>query len=190
MGVPYCGWGPLHFASIVPLVPQVLLLSLPLLMTALLQPLSASHRLLASFFSASASPSPAASMASTAGPEAPTSASSTYTPGTLSAAFVTCPNQMVAREIARAVVEKRLAACVNLVPQITSIYEWKGKIEEDSEVLLMIKTRSSRVSALAEFIRKIHPYEVAEVIAVPIQEGNPPYLRWVEEAVPEEKPPQ
>ncbi|CAI5769013.1 isoform X1 [Podarcis lilfordi] len=81
------------------------------------------------------------------------SAGGPYVPGTLSAAFVTCPNQTVAKEIARAVVEKKLAACVNIVPQITSIYEWKGKIEEDSEVLLMIKTRSSRASALAEFVR-------------------------------------
>ncbi|XP_066469888.1 protein CutA [Tiliqua scincoides] len=106
-------------------------------------------------------------------------------PGSLSAAFVTCPNEKVAKELARAVVEKRLAACVNIVPQITSIYEWKGQIEEDTEVLLMMKTRSSRISALAEFVRSVHPYEVAEVIALPIQQGNPPYLRWVEETVPE-----
>ncbi|XP_061478169.1 protein CutA isoform X3 [Rhineura floridana] len=92
-------------------------------------------------------------------------AAGSYVPGTLSAAFVTCPNQTVAREIGS--------------------YEWKGKIEEDSEVLLMIKTRSSRVSALAEFVRSVHPYEVAEVISVPIQQGNPPYLQWVEETVPE-----
>ncbi|XP_032998492.1 protein CutA isoform X3 [Lacerta agilis] len=93
------------------------------------------------------------------------SAGGPYVPGTLSAAFVTCPNQTVAKEIAS--------------------YEWKGKIEEDSEVLLMIKTRSSRASALAEFVRSVHPYEVAEVIAVPIQQGNPPYLQWVAETVPE-----
>ncbi|XP_077180586.1 protein CutA [Paroedura picta] len=103
----------------------------------------------------------------------------------LSAAFVTCPSPQVAREIARAVVEKRLAACVNVVPGITSIYQWKGQIEEDAEVLLMMKTRSSRISALAEFVRSMHPYEVAEVIAVPIQQGNPPYLQWVKETVPE-----
>ncbi|KAL8213613.1 UNVERIFIED_CONTAM: hypothetical protein K2H54_067423 [Gekko kuhli] len=105
--------------------------------------------------------------------------------GSLSAAFVTCPSEQVAKEIARAVVERRLAACVNVVPRITSIYEWKGKIEEDAEVLLMIKTRSSRIPALAEFVRSVHPYEVAEVIAVPIQQGNPPYLQWVKDTVPE-----
>ncbi|KAM3843754.1 protein CutA [Vipera latastei] len=106
--------------------------------------------------------------------------------GSLSAAFVTCPNQTVAKDLARALVEQRLAACVNVLPGVTSIYRWKGAVEEDAEVLLMIKTRSSRVSALAEYVRSVHPYEVAEVIAVPIQQGNPPYLRWVEEAVPPE----
>ncbi|XP_015686851.1 protein CutA isoform X1 [Protobothrops mucrosquamatus] len=104
----------------------------------------------------------------------------------LSAAFVTCPNETVAKDLARALVEQRLAACVNVLPGVTSIYRWKGAVEEDAEVLLMIKTRSSRVSALAEYVRSVHPYEVAEVIALPIQQGNPPYLRWVEETVPPE----
>ncbi|XP_068264880.1 protein CutA isoform X2 [Nyctibius grandis] len=107
-----------------------------------------------------------------------------YVPGSLSAAFVTCPNEAVAKELARAMVEKRLAACVNILPHVTSVYEWKGKVEEDSEVLLMIKTRSSRIPALAEFIRSAHPYEVAEVVAVPVAQGNPPYLRWVAESIP------
>ncbi|XP_054833044.1 protein CutA [Eublepharis macularius] len=121
----------------------------------------------------------AAAASSAAGPERP------YEPGSLSAAFVTCPSEGAAKELARSLVERRLAACVNLLPRVTSIYEWKGQIEEDAEVLLMIKTRSSRVPALAEFVRSVHPYEVAEVIAVPIQQGNPPYLQWVLEAVPE-----
>ncbi|XP_074427705.1 protein CutA-like isoform X2 [Larus michahellis] len=107
-----------------------------------------------------------------------------YQPGSLSAAFVTCPNETVAKELARAMVTKRLAACVNVLPHVTSIYEWKGKVEEDSEVLLMIKTRSSRIPALAEFVRSAHPYEVAEVVAVPVTQGNPPYLRWVGDSVP------
>ncbi|KAL4675502.1 protein CutA isoform X1 [Macaca nemestrina] len=121
-------------------------------------------------------------MASGSPPTQPSPASdsgSGYVPGSVSAAFVTCPNEKVAKEIARAVVEKRLAACVNLIPQITSIYEWKGKIEEDSEVLMMIKTQSSLVPALTDFVRSVHPYEVAEVIALPVEQGNFPYLQWV-----------
>ncbi|XP_075437044.1 protein CutA isoform X3 [Ascaphus truei] len=112
-------------------------------------------------------------------------ASDTYVSGSLSAAYVTCPNDKVAKDIARGLVERKLAACVNIIPQITSIYEWKGKIEEDSEVLLMIKTRFSKVSALTEYVRSVHPYEVCEVISLPIEGGNPPYLQWVGDTVPE-----
>ncbi|KAJ8406722.1 hypothetical protein AAFF_G00296380 [Aldrovandia affinis] len=112
-------------------------------------------------------------------------ASESYTSGTHSAAFVTCPNEQVAKDLARGIVEKKLAACVNIIPKITSVYEWQGKIEEDNEVLLMIKTRSSKVSALAEYVRSNHPYEVAEVISLPIDQGNPPYLKWLGDVVPE-----
>ncbi|XP_043971537.1 protein CutA homolog isoform X1 [Gambusia affinis] len=112
-------------------------------------------------------------------------ASETYMAGTHSAAFVTCPNDTVAKDLARGIVERKLAACVNIVPAIKSVYEWQGKIEEDNEVLLMIKTRSSRVPALAEYVRSNHPYEVAEVISLPIEQGNPPYLKWIGDVVPE-----
>ncbi|KAK7154696.1 hypothetical protein R3I93_009593 [Phoxinus phoxinus] len=112
-------------------------------------------------------------------------ATETHSPGTHSAAFVTCPNDAVARELARGIVEKKLAACVNIIPQITSVYVWQGKIEEDTEVLMMIKTRSSKIPALAEYVRSNHPYEVAEVISLPIDQGNPPYLKWIGDVVPE-----
>ncbi|XP_058713568.1 protein CutA homolog [Poecile atricapillus] len=107
-----------------------------------------------------------------------------YEPGSVSAAFVTCPNLSVATELARALVLQGLAACVNIVPGVTSVYSWQGKLEEDSEVLLMIKTRSSRVPALTEFVRRQHPYEVPEVVALPVAQGNAPYLRWVRDVVP------
>ncbi|XDV36587.1 hypothetical protein PO909_006333 [Leuciscus waleckii] len=112
-------------------------------------------------------------------------ATETHSSGTHSAAFVTCPNDTVAKELARGIVEKKLAACVNIIPQITSVYEWQGKIEEDTEVLMMIKTRSSKIPALAEYVRSNHPYEVAEVISLPIDQGNPPYLKWIGDVVPE-----
>ncbi|XP_038163522.1 protein CutA homolog [Cyprinodon tularosa] len=112
-------------------------------------------------------------------------ASETYISGTHSAAFVTCPNDTVAKDLARGIVERKLAACVNIVPAIKSVYEWQGKIEEDNEVLLIIKTRSSKVAALAEYVRSNHPYEVAEVISLPIDQGNPPYLKWIGDVVPE-----
>ncbi|XP_038598178.1 protein CutA [Tachyglossus aculeatus] len=103
-------------------------------------------------------------------------------PGSVSAAFVTCPSEKVAKDLARSLVEKRLAACVNILPHVTSVYTWKGKVEEDDEVLLMIKTRTSLVPQLTDFVRSAHPYEVAEVLALPVDQGNAPYLRWVHDA--------
>ncbi|RWS00029.1 CutA-like protein, partial [Dinothrombium tinctorium] len=82
------------------------------------------------------------------------------------------------------IVENKLAACVNIVPKVISIYEWKGKIENDSEALMMIKTRTSRVDELIAFVKKNHPYEVCEVITTAIQHGNPDYLKWLGEVVP------
>uniref|UniRef100_A0A8C7J9Y0 Protein CutA homolog n=1 Tax=Oncorhynchus kisutch TaxID=8019 RepID=A0A8C7J9Y0_ONCKI len=111
-------------------------------------------------------------------------ASETYMSGTHSAAFVTCPNEQVAKDLARGIVEKKLAACVNIVPQITSVYEWQGKIQEDSEVLLV------SIHTFLFLVRhgptvSNHPYEVAEVISLPIEQGNPPYLKWLGDTVPE-----
>lgn len=88
-----------------------------------------------------------------------------------------------AARIAEALVERRLAACVNVVPGIVSIYRWRGKVERDEERLLLIKTRADRFAALREAIHELHPYELPEVVAVPIGEGSPEYLAWLDESV-------
>ncbi|XP_021698410.1 protein CutA homolog isoform X2 [Aedes aegypti] len=121
------------------------------------------------------------------GGERPSSGMSSekYEPGTHSIAYVTTPNANSAKELARKLVERKLAACVNIIPGLMSIYEWEGKINEDQEILLMIKTRTARVEELSKFVRENHPYSVAEVISVPIENGNPPYLEWLSKTVPE-----
>ncbi|KAK2719911.1 hypothetical protein QYM36_005403 [Artemia franciscana] len=86
-------------------------------------------------------------------------------PSQYSVAYVTAPSEDVAKELSRGLVKEKLAACVNIVPKITSIYEWKGEINEDNEVLMIIKTRTSRVLELTDFVKKNHPYEVCEVIS-------------------------
>uniref|UniRef100_A0A3B5MC82 CutA divalent cation tolerance homolog n=1 Tax=Xiphophorus couchianus TaxID=32473 RepID=A0A3B5MC82_9TELE len=111
-------------------------------------------------------------------------ASETYMSGTHSAAFVTCPNDTVAKDLARGIVERKLAACVNIVPAIKSVYEWQGKIEEDNEVLL-VSADSDLLKSTLELKLSNHPYEVAEVISLPIEQGNPPYLKWIGDVVPE-----
>ncbi|XP_034607932.1 protein CutA [Trachemys scripta elegans] len=109
-----------------------------------------------------------------------------YISGTQSIAFVNCPNEQVAKDIARAIMDKKLAACVNILPKASSMYFWKGEIEEATEILLLVKTRTSRISELSDYIRSMHPFEIPEFISLPIDQGNPLYLKWMEEGVPDD----
>lgn len=90
------------------------------------------------------------------------------------------PDTATAKAIAQQLVEKRLAACANILPQVQSIYRWNGAIEEASEVTLLIKTTQARYSDLEASIKAAHPYEVPEIIAMPIVQGVPQYLDWIE----------
>jgi periplasmic divalent cation tolerance protein len=91
----------------------------------------------------------------------------------------TCPDQETAASIAERLVTDRLAACANLVPGLTSIYRWQGQIQRDSEVLLLIKTRAACLDNLSATLRGLHPYELPEIIALPVTDGLPAYLTWV-----------
>ena len=95
--------------------------------------------------------------------------------------FVTAPQGEAGPTLARMLVETRLAACVNILPDVRSIYSWEGKICDDGEVLLVIKTRAALFEQLRQKVTQEHPYEVPEVIALPLTEGHPAYLDWVEE---------
>ncbi|XP_014784208.1 divalent-cation tolerance protein CutA isoform X1 [Octopus bimaculoides] len=105
--------------------------------------------------------------------------------GVYSMAFVTVPDINVAKHIAGGLVREKLAACVNIIPGVISVYEWENEVNEDPEILLMIKTRTSRVNDVVEFVRGNHPYDVAEVISTPIDKGNAPYLKWIADIVPQ-----
>jgi periplasmic divalent cation tolerance protein len=93
--------------------------------------------------------------------------------------LVTAPSPERAADIARAVVEERLAACGNVVPGLRSIYRWEGKIQDEAEALLVLKTTRARFEALRDRIVALHPYEVPEVIALSVDEGSAPYLAWI-----------
>jgi len=93
--------------------------------------------------------------------------------------FTTAPDPLVAEAIARALVESQLAACVSLLPGVTSVYRWQGQVETAREVQLLIKTRSANFDALQEQITRLHPYALPELVAVPIDGGLPAYLDWV-----------
>jgi periplasmic divalent cation tolerance protein len=87
-----------------------------------------------------------------------------------------------ARKVARELVERRLAACVNILPQVESIYRWQGKIETGREWLLLIKTTAERFGAVSDTIRELHSYELPECIAIEIEDGSPEYLRWLSDS--------
>ena len=95
----------------------------------------------------------------------------------------TFPDPETARRIGRELVERRLAACVNLLPGIESIYRWQDQVEEAGEVLAMIKT--TRYGELEEALRELHPYEVPEIIALPVEKGLPAYLQWLADSCAE-----
>ncbi len=97
--------------------------------------------------------------------------------------FVTCPDREVGRKIAKSLVENKLAACVNVIDGLSSVYYWQGKIEEDNEVLLIIKTREENYEKLEKFIKENHPYTVPEIIAMPVIKGSQDYLNWIDETL-------
>ena len=90
-----------------------------------------------------------------------------------------CPDEETANRIALAVVEAKLAACVNILPRVQSIYRWQGVVESAAEVPLLIKTTAAAYPALEAAIRESHPYDVPEIIALPITAGLPAYLNWL-----------
>ncbi|KAB2926678.1 MAG: divalent-cation tolerance protein CutA [Dechloromonas sp.] len=90
-----------------------------------------------------------------------------------------CPDEEVANAIALALVEEKLAACVNLLPRVQSVYRWQGAVESTSEIPLLIKSTAACYAAVENRIRQLHPYEIPEIVALPITHGLPAYLNWL-----------
>jgi periplasmic divalent cation tolerance protein len=93
--------------------------------------------------------------------------------------LVTVPDEKIAGQLAHALVEERLVACVNVLPAVRSIYAWKGEICNEGELLCLLKTRRALFDAVRERVLDLHPYEVPEVIALPLVEGSATYLQWL-----------
>jgi periplasmic divalent cation tolerance protein len=93
--------------------------------------------------------------------------------------FTTLPNSDAALELVRALVTERLAACGNLLPAVRSVYRWQGKVQDENEVLVLIKTRHEHFERLKQRLLELHPYETPEVLAVPVEQGYAPYLDWL-----------
>ena len=97
--------------------------------------------------------------------------------------LITVSRRQEAQRIAKALVGKKIAACVNAVPGVASIFFWKGRVERARETLLVVKTRKEKLSRLIKLVTGLHSYEVPEIIALPIVGGHKPYLRWIDESV-------
>lgn len=95
--------------------------------------------------------------------------------------YITAPNEDEAARMAKALVEARLAGCVNIIRNIRSIYSWQGRIEDEPEVLMVVKTQKSLFEELSKKVRELHSYSVPEIIAIPIIEGSQDYIRWLKE---------
>ena len=97
--------------------------------------------------------------------------------------FVTCGNKEEAKKIAAALIDKRLAACVNIMDGVESFFWWQGKVDEAKEALLMIKTKKAKFAKIVKLVKSIHSYEVPEIIALPVVCGYAPYLGWINECI-------
>ena len=97
--------------------------------------------------------------------------------------LVTVPNMEEGKKIAKYLVENKIAACVNIIPGIYSIYEWKDKIEENNELLLLIKTTEQKSAQLIQKVKELHSYDVPECIGLRIEKGSEDYLNWINEIV-------
>jgi periplasmic divalent cation tolerance protein len=95
--------------------------------------------------------------------------------------YVTCANREQARDIAHTLLEQKLIACANIMEGVTSLYRWLGELQQDTETVFIAKTRKDKVDAAMETIRKLHTYECPCMVAWPIVDGNPTYLKWVDE---------
>lgn len=97
--------------------------------------------------------------------------------------LITAPSQETAVALGRALVEERLAACANLLPGVRSIYQWEGKVCDEAEVLLIVKTQRPLFEKLEARVKALHPYSVPEIIGLPIEAGHAPYLKWIADSV-------
>ena len=93
--------------------------------------------------------------------------------------FITAPNEKEAASISRTIVEERLVACVNIIPSVRSIYRWQGRVEDEQEVLMIVKTKSPLFERLQKRVKELHSYAVPEIIGLPVVEGSKEYLNWL-----------
>lgn len=108
-----------------------------------------------------------------------------YLPGHHSVLLINSPTEQTAKDIGRAIMEKKLAASINFFTRTSTMYVWRGDIHDASEILMLVKTRTSRIQQVIDYVRSVHPYATPEVLSIPVEDGSPEYLRWMDEVIPE-----
>ncbi|XP_010876547.1 protein CutA homolog isoform X1 [Esox lucius] len=109
-----------------------------------------------------------------------------YMPGHHSVLLINCPNEQIAKDIGRAIMERRMAASINFLPRTYTMYYWRGEIQESTEILMLVKTRTSKIERLTDYVKSVHPYETPELLTFPVEGGSLPYMKWMDEAVPDD----
>ncbi|KAK5618581.1 hypothetical protein CRENBAI_015952 [Crenichthys baileyi] len=109
-----------------------------------------------------------------------------YVPGYHSILLINFPNEQTAKDIGRSVMERRLAASVNILPRTFTMYYWKGEIQDASEILMLVKTKTSRIGDVVKYVRSIHPYANPEALSFPVEDGSQAYMKWMDDAIPDD----
>ncbi|XP_070845207.1 protein CutA homolog [Chaetodon trifascialis] len=109
-----------------------------------------------------------------------------YVPGHHSVLLVNSPNEQAAKDIGRAIMERRLAASINILSRTSTMYYWKGEIQDASEILMLVKTKTSRIQQVIDYVRSAHPYANPEVLSFPVEDGSLDYMKWMDEAIPDD----
>ncbi|XP_047424996.1 protein CutA homolog isoform X1 [Mugil cephalus] len=109
-----------------------------------------------------------------------------YVPGHYSVLLINSPNEQAAKDIGRAITERRLAASINILSKTSTMYYWKGEIQDASEILMLVKTKTSRIQQVIGYVRSLHPYANPEVLSFPVEDGSLAYMKWMDEAIPDD----
>lgn len=109
-----------------------------------------------------------------------------YVPGHHSVLLINSPNEQAAKDIGRAIMERRLAASINILSRTSTMYYWKGEIQDASEILMLVKTKTSRIQQVTDYVRSVHPYANPEVLSFPVEDGSLAYMKWMDEAIPDD----
>ncbi|KAM9735449.1 protein CutA homolog isoform 1-T1 [Menidia menidia] len=109
-----------------------------------------------------------------------------YVPGYYSILLINSPNEQAAKDISRAVMERRLAASINIHSRTSTMYYWKGEIQDASEFLMLVKTKTSKIQQVVDYVRSVHPYANPEVLSFSVEDGSLAYMKWMDEAIPDD----